>query len=109
MSAVPANVVRIRRGAVLGGSSLMSSAWRATGVILPVTSASVTVMWSVLNAWADAAGKLVTSNVATSSAQPIKPSSAGRDPMSIARTGFTGCALQLGFGLWDLGLGFSEE
>ena len=53
---MPASVVRMRRGAVLGGSSLMSSAWRATGVILPVASASVTVMWSVLNAWADAAG-----------------------------------------------------
>jgi hypothetical protein len=41
---------------VLDGSSLMSSAWRATGVISPVASASVTVMWSVLNAWADVAG-----------------------------------------------------
>src|SRR5580765_8017776 len=83
----------MRRGSVVGGSWLMSSAWRATGVILPVASASVTVMWSVLNAWADAAGTLVTSNVATSSARPIKPSSAGRDPMSIARTGVTGAVL----------------
>jgi hypothetical protein len=62
----------------------------ATDVILPVASASVTLMWSVLNAWADAAGELMTNNVATSSARPIKPSSAPGEPMSTVRTGVTG-------------------
>src|SRR5687768_18183144 len=70
----------MRRGAVLGGSSLMSSAWRGTDVILPPASVSVTLMWSALSAWADAAGEPMTNNVATSSARPInhRPLRVGR-------------------------------
>ena len=92
---MPASVVKVRRGAVLGGSSLMSNAWRGTDVILPVASASVTLMWSVLNAWGDAAGELMTNNVAMSSARPTKPSSAPGEPMSTARTGVTGRGLAI--------------
>jgi hypothetical protein len=63
----------------------MSSAWRGTGVILPVPSGSVIETWSVLNAWANVAGELSNPNVATSSARPIKSSSAPGARMSTAR------------------------
>jgi hypothetical protein len=65
----------MRRGSAVGGSSLMSSAWRATGVVIPVASVKVTVMWSLLTAWVDAADELMTNNVATSNARLIEPSS----------------------------------
>jgi hypothetical protein len=53
---------------------------------VPVLSASVTVMWSVLNAWADAVREPIHNNVATSSARPTTSSSAPGVPMSTART-----------------------
>src|SRR5262245_22887647 len=65
----------------------MSSAWRATGVILPVASVSVTVMWSVLNPCADGAGEPIANTVATSSARRIRRSSAAGAPMSTLEPG----------------------
>jgi hypothetical protein len=69
---------------VVGGSSLMSSAWRATGVVFPVASVSVTVMWSVLCACAcaDSCGAPMTTNVANNNARLMEPSSAAGEPKS---------------------------
>ena len=94
---MPVSEVNLRRGAVVGGSSLMSSAWRATGVTLPLASVSVIVMWSVLNACADGAAEPIASNVATSSARSRRPSSAPGKPMSMLEPGY-GRRLAIVFG-----------
>jgi hypothetical protein len=72
----------MRRGSLVGGSSLMSSAWRATGVAFPVASVRVAVMWSVLSAWVDADDEPRTNTVATTNARRIEPSSAAGEPKS---------------------------
>lgn len=60
----------MRLGSLVGGSSLMSSACRGTDIVFPVASVSVIVMWSVLNACADAVNE-PTTNTAASTTRPI--------------------------------------
>jgi hypothetical protein len=67
----------------------MSNAWRAIDVVFPVASVRVTVMWSVLTACGDADDEPMISDVATSNARPIEPSSV---PGKRKSTGLWSCS-----------------